>query len=190
MPPNSFSDSELISMFRQEDRRNEAMEFLYLDSLTALMNLVGHKRENALDLASEAMLILVKKFKDPDFVIQKSVKDYFLGIARMLWRNKNSSTPAPAPENIQNHLADTHATADDTLDQHHKVTLLLKAIDMLSKKCRELIKLYFWEKASGGKPPPWKKVAEMMNYASPNAAKMAGSRCREKLREIYESFVD
>ncbi|PBQ33053.1 RNA polymerase [Sphingobacteriaceae bacterium] len=135
-------------------------------------------RQDAEDIYQEALIILIRKLKTPDFVLTSSLTTYLYSICRFLWSERLKKQS----KRIEVDLETTQqASAEHHLETLYKTesenTLAEKAFHQLGEKCKQLLLLFYFKKMS------MRDIAAKLNFGSEKVAKNQKYRCIEKAKE-------
>ena len=190
----SRTNAELLEMLQDPNRQKEAIGCIYVlayDKLQRLARKYGQK-ENALDIANEGVIILIKKVETGDFSPKSNLIPFYLGICRNLMleairdrkkREKGNASwrdappdwqEVPSPEDIRIEIEEIQA-------QHKEWEAITHKVSLLGEVCQKIIKLRHWHKDENGKPLSWAEIAKLMGYTTAQVAKNTYGRCKSKL---------
>jgi RNA polymerase sigma factor (sigma-70 family) len=104
----------------------------------------GGTIEDAEDLMQDAMMGLFRIVKKKDFVLHKSVADYFFGIVKNLWYNKFRGkleivSHVEVEESKSNYENDENI--EEVINKNERYALYEKYINKLDKDCKEIFEL-------------------------------------------------
>ncbi len=146
--------------------------------------------QDADDVFQEAILVLIRKARDKDFVLKISVNAFLYGVVRNLWlkklqKEKKSKIDLVLDEDIGNKLKSKLSDISmlEIVEDRPEISLnkaVQRAISALAKECRELLLDFYVLKLS---------LAELAQDRglSDKYAKQKKHRCMQRLRKLYAS---
>jgi len=133
--------------------------------------------EDAHDIYQEAIIIIYRKLKANDLVLDCTFETYLYSISRFLWL-KELGKRKLEKENIKDNHEYNEDIYDDGLekvtDLNDRYRLYQKHFELLGKDCQKILQLHF-EKV------PLKTIADMMGFKSEKYAKKRKFACKEYL---------
>ena len=135
-------------------------------------------REDAKDIFQEALVILIKRARDRQFDPGTTMEAYLFGTCRYLWFShlrKQSKWRQTEQEVDQ-------STIQEDVEDHREKESHFKALDRamsaLNEKCRELLTLFYFKKAS------MQNIAAHLGLKGANAAKTRKYKCLEAAKKL------
>lgn len=140
------------------------------------------------DVFHDSLVVIIDKIKDGCFQIldnrifglNKNVqlKTFFIGVARRLLAKASGERQYLDPEL---YLKDIGIYDTSNLENEEDLQKLKKALEKLNDKCRLI--LHLWSEGHS-----YREIAEIMDLASENVARVLAFRCRERLRDFYNAM--
>lgn len=133
--------------------------------------------EDANDVFQEAIIIIYRKLKANDLVLDCNFDTYLYSISRLLWLKELEKRKIE-----QESIKDNHEYNEDiyddglasTIDKNDRYRLYQKHFILLGKDCQKILQLHF-DKV------PLKTIADMMGFKSEKYAKKRKFSCKEYL---------
>lgn len=176
-------DNKLLERIRQGD--NQAIKELYKSAFTYCTSFIlkdGGSKTEASEFFQRAMLILIEKSKDQNFTIKYNLQSFLYRIVKNQWLNelkrKKKFTNIVGEE-----VNELPAVSEELAEKEYKESQLQKifnAIDEISEKCQQLLRLTFFEKKSD------REIAPILNFAV-DFVRNKRSRCIKKIRQKIAS---
>lgn len=162
-----MKDEHIIISLR-EGKIQKAVKGLY--SAFPLINQHVSKnsgsKEDAEDLFQDALVILYKKVKDPEFKLSSSLSTFLFGIAKNLWYQElKRRNKVLEPEIFEEDFSES-----DLYKQAEE------AFKLLGDKCREILILFYYAGKS------MSEIAKIMSFSNERVAKTQKYRCIEKAK--------
>lgn len=135
-------------------------------------------KQDAEDVYQEALIILFRKVKQPDFTLTSSLSTFLIGICRLHWMSELRKRNKSADFSLE--LSDADAESFSSLmEEESKFKIAEKALLEIGEKCRDLLRLFYFEKLD------FKVIASKIGLSNEKVAKNQKYRCLEKARENY-----
>ncbi len=195
MNPVRIDAHDLAQAIRSGDpaRRNQAFKQLYLSpavngKLREWANTYNLRNQDPDDVLQEALILLDKLVCEGGFRAESKVETFLLGICRNMIRDNakkvqrvvlKETLPETVPDSAEG-LADHLELQELTEAGSRRDAALGSALAQLTEKCRDALRLYYYERRSMA------EIAEARELANEKQAKKAVHRCREQLRQRIE----
>ncbi|MBA4411393.1 MAG: hypothetical protein C0397_18485 [Odoribacter sp.] len=133
--------------------------------------------DDANDIFQEAIIILYRKLKANDLVLDCTFETYLYSVCRFLWLKQLEKRKLEKEK-----IKDNHEYNDDiyddglekVVDLNDRYKLFQKHFTNLGKDCQKILQLYF-DKV------PLKSIAQIMGFKSEKYAKKRKFKCKEYL---------
>ena len=136
-------------------------------------------KQDAEDVYQEALIILFRKVKQPDFVLTSSLSTFLIGICRLQWMGELRKRNKTAGD-FERELSEVESQGFSAfIEEESKFKVAEKALLEVGEKCRDLLRLFYFEKMD------FKKIAAKIGLSNEKVAKNQKYRCLEKARENY-----
>lgn len=175
-------------------KRNQAFKALYMSPVVAgkvrdwakTYNLSGKTPD---DVIQEGIILLDELARNGRFRGESKAETFLLGICKNLIRDSAKKVKRVV---FKESLSDADLNSEDSVADHmvleeledagqRRDQALQEALGQLTDKCRDALKLYYFENKSMA------DVAASRGLANPDQAKKAVFRCRESLRELIHN---
>jgi len=164
-----------------------ALEHLYRVQFPVIRTLVreyGGSESDAKDIFQDAMLVLFKKARQPDFQLTSKLSTLFYGICRNLWLNrwtKKNKTVEVTLSDAYKYIPDEDVVLSDAGLLHlERSNLFWHTFRQLGDDCQKLLELYF-------QSVPMETIAVQMGYGSEGYARRRKHQCKERLVELVRN---
>lgn len=180
-------DYQIIGLFR-ENNEDKAFNVLYkyfpMIRKAVLSN--SGNTQDAEDIFQEALIILCRKAKSPDFKLTAQLSTYLFSVSRFLWKDELKKRKPFISVEFETGLDTTEEKEfEDLVEQESRAKLAEKILNEMGDRCRELLLLFY---KSGLK---LKDIAAKMGYNSEGTAKSQKYKCLEgaknKLKELKQT---
>ena len=180
-------DHQIIELIRS-NREDKALTILYKHFSMVRKNIIsnGGRRQDAEDVFQEALIILCRKAREPEFKLTSQLSTYLFGISRFIWKDELRKRKHIVLADVENGREDPHEREfKDLVEQEHEAELAEKILSDMGERCRELLFLFY---QTGLK---LKDIASKMGYNSENTAKNQKYKCLEgaknRLKELKQA---
>lgn len=172
----SYSDLQIIQGMRDKDPH--VLRYLYDQYYPSVYNLIvsnsGSEAE-VKDVFQETIILIYRKINDKSFQLSSTFKNYLLSVSWYIWvkelRTKNTEERIVNQYNYMNE-------DDDNLEMeyeiHKRYQIYQEHFNKLTKKCREILKLFF-------NKVPLPEIAERLGLKSEKSVKKRKFVCKENL---------
>ncbi len=174
----TVSDYSLLNQLKNED--NAAFALLYKFYFPSIAGYVkknhGHETD-AEDVFQEAIIVLLKKVRQTDFILSSSLKTYLFAIAKNVWLKKLRNNKMISVDNFEKYQS-IHDTFDVELkpepSQDAKLGAWLKKI---TTNCQRILKaLFFYRK-------PMSDVMQQMGWKNKHTAANQQYKCIQQVKK-------
>lgn len=179
-----MGEQQLLEHLKNEEQA--AFDELYRRYYTMALN---HIRKNsgttndAEDIFQEALLVLVKQLRKPDFQLTSKLGTFLQSIIRNLWLNElRKRKQTTSIENGELDFPDENLLPEKEL-QERRHQLIQKVFKNLKQDCKALLDAYYFKKQSLG------IIADKMGYTG-NFIKVKKHRCMNGFKSLIEQDQD
>jgi len=178
--------SRLIEGIKSGDKKAYAQVFIeYSDyCIKTLQKKTGCSKYDAEDVFMDSLIAFQQRLLKEQTIEIKNIRNYLYTSCINLWisKRKKSSREEFYSEGLKQ-LSFIDNVNEEVEYRESLNIAAKKAIANLSKKCKEIINLFYFEKRN------MKDIADMMNFSDFNVAKTTKSRCFKKLMMEAESIL-
>src|SRR4051812_5486762 len=104
----TISDNTLLDNLKNEDNASfEVLYKFYFPSIAAHIAQNFGNTEDAEDIFQEAIIVLLQKIRQENFVLTSSLKTYLFAIARNLWLKRLRDTKSNSIDNFSSYQQET-----------------------------------------------------------------------------------
>lgn len=165
-------------------RGDEQEQFRFYDEhKTAFLffcNRFNLRKEEALDIYQDACLVIFENARNGKLEqVKCNLKTYLFGIGKnLIYKRFEKKVKDEEAELRAFELATVFDPFEDENQQDQKIEQIRNALQGLGKKCREILKRFYFEEKS------LEEIMLEMNYESKNVLKSQKSRCLKQLKEL------
>lgn len=174
-----MKDAEILELLRA-NKYSKAAEKLYgyFPVIKKFILKNSGTKQDAEDIYQDALIILMRKAQESQFVLTSSLNTYLYSVCRFLWSDqlkRKSKKVEKDFEKVEGFIASDQISED--IKNESEFALAEKAVSSLGEKCRQLLRLFYFEKIS------MKEIALKLKFATEKVAKNQKYRCIEKAKE-------
>lgn len=173
-----YSSLELLNGIHRND--TIVLQYIYKNFYSKINFFVRKNNgdeEDANDVFQEAIIIIYRKLKANELVLDCTFETYLYSICRFLWLKQLEKRKLEKEK-----IKDNHEYNDDlyddglekVVDLNERYKLYQKHFTNLGKDCQKILQLYF-DKV------PLKNIAQIMGFKSEKYAKKRKFKCKEYL---------
>jgi RNA polymerase sigma factor (sigma-70 family) len=173
-----YSNQELLNGILRND--TIVLQFIFKNFYSNINFFIKKNNgddDDANDIFQEAIIIIYRKLKANDLVLDCTFETYLYSVSRFLWL-KQLEKRKVEKENIKDNHEFNDEIYDDSLekiaDLNERYRLYQKHFANLGKDCQKILQLYF-DKV------PLKNIAQIMGFKSEKYAKKRKFYCKEYL---------
>lgn len=177
------NDMELLLAFGQGEQR--AVQTVYNRYQPILIKWIvgkGGAVVDAEDAFQEALLVLFRKAREPEFCLTCRLSTYLFAICKNLWLKRlNDNKGFTFHDSLEafNESEEIEADLEQFFKQEKRLEALEAALEELGPPCRELIKQFYLE----GKT--MQEIAKSECYANTDSAKTQKYKCLNRLKKLF-----
>jgi RNA polymerase sigma factor (sigma-70 family) len=177
-----MTDQKIIEILRS-NRPQKALVKLYSHAkmVKSFVKSNAGSTQDAEDIFQEALIILIRKARESDFVLTSSISTFLFGIARRLWLEQLRKRQRDFSLNAN---FDIGEDIERLIEKEKKFVLAERALAHISEQCLKMLKLFYIEKKS------MSQIAVTLGFNSENSAKTAKYKCLEHARNQFISLTN
>ncbi|MCB9189991.1 MAG: sigma-70 family RNA polymerase sigma factor [Flavobacteriales bacterium] len=178
-----MTDQEIIHSIRKGNNE-KPIKKLYKEfpKVKALILKEGGSAETAQEIFNDSLVILIEKVRQPEFQLTSQLTTFLYGINRFLLKNELRKQN----KHVELEWRDTLILTDQDLgydeEKEAKLNTMEKILNMISEKCKELLRLFYFQKMS------MTEIAEKLNFSSLNSAKTQKYKCIERASQLAQEM--
>jgi len=173
-----YSNLDLLNGIRRND--TIVLQFIYKNFYSKINFFIKKNSgddDDANDIFQEAIIIIFRKLKANELVLDCTFETYLYSVCRFLWLKQLDKRKVEKEK-----IKDNHEYHDDiyddglekVVDLNERYRLYQKHFTNLGKDCQKVLQLYF-DKV------PLKNIAQIMGFKSEKYAKKRKFKCKEYL---------
>lgn len=183
----NYTNEELLHGILRND--NLILQYIYKNFFYKINFFIKKNSgddEDSNDIFQEAIIIIYRKLKANDLVLDCSFETYLYSVCRFLWLKQLEKR-----KNEREKIQDNHDFNDDiydssfetTVDMNEKYRLYQKHFKNLGKDCQKILQMFF-DKV------PLKQIAQVMGFHGEKYAKKRKYKCKEYLVKSIKQDIE
>ena len=184
----NYTDEQILKGILRHD--NLVLQYIYKKFYYKVNLFVKNNsgdEDDANDVFQEAIIIIYRKLKENDLVLEKNAfSNYLFSVSRFLWLRELEKQRVER-QRISESLPFLEEIYDDELidlvKRNEEYSLYQKHFMNLSTDCQKLLQLFF-EKV------PLAEIAKIMGYKGENYAKTRKYKCKELLVNRIKKILE
>jgi len=175
---NNYSGIDLLNGIRRND--TIVLQYIYKNFYSNINFFIKKNSgddDDANDIFQEAIIIIYRKLKANELVLDCSFETYLYSVCRFLWLkqlDKRKIEKEKIKDNQEYHDDIYDDNLEKVTDLNERYRLYQKHFANLGKDCQKVLQLYF-DKV------PLKNIAQIMGFKSEKYAKKRKFKCKEYL---------
>jgi RNA polymerase sigma factor (sigma-70 family) len=174
---NLMQDQKILELLRSQ-KQEKGFYLLYKEfpKVRKLITSNGGKKEDAEDLFQEALIVLYRKATEPSFTLTSSAGTYLYSICRYMWKDELKKRNRTVALKAEQDMEKLESDFNEAVEKENKLKLAEDIIRSLGEKCRELLRLFYFEMLS------MKSIAQKLGFSSEKIAKNQKYKCIERAK--------
>ncbi|MGQ7871256.1 RNA polymerase sigma factor [Sunxiuqinia sp. sy24] len=183
----NYTNEELLHGILRND--NLILQYIYKNFFYKINFFIKKNSgddEDSNDIFQEAIIIIYRKLKANDLVLDCSFETYIYSVCRFLWlkqleKRKNEREKIQDNHDFNEDIYDSGF--EETAEKNEKYKLYQKHFKNLGKDCQKILQLFFDR-------VPLKQIAQVMGYQSEKYAKKRKYKCKEYLVKSIKQDIE
>lgn len=152
----------------------------FLPRISRFIQLNGGSTDDAQDIFQDALVVIYKKSKSPDFILSSKFYTLLYGVCRNLWGNQLQKKSRTEVSLTDDHKFQLTTDISKELEAAEEQRLFWDAFKKLGKDCQQLLKLFFAKEKMD-------IITQKLNLSSVGYAKKKKFKCKEKLVALIKA---
>ncbi|MEL6558894.1 MAG: sigma-70 family RNA polymerase sigma factor [Bacteroidota bacterium] len=183
-PTKTESNQRIIYGIKKGDK--QVIEKVYNEYFFIIANYVKKNSgslEDAKDIFQEALIVIYHNAAKESFKLDCKFSTYLFSICKNIWLKTLRDRPEKVSDLTHLHELSSDLNTDEAIREAACYNLYLKKFSTLSKKCQDMLKMYFAK-------IDMKSIAKSLNLSSEAYAKKKKFKCKEQLiKNIKEELL-
>ena len=178
----TISDDTLLDRLKAEESSSfELLYKFYFPSIASYILGNSGNKEDAEDIFQEAIIVVLQKVRQHDFVLTSSLKTYFYAVAKHLWLKRLRDNKIRI---VDNEFSLTiHGTEIETIElepEKSKEERIENWLQNITRNCQNILKaLFFYEE-------PMDRLMVKMGWKNKHTASNQKHKCIQQIKKEKE----
>lgn len=176
---SEFSDSTLIDGLKNNDFK--ILDAIYANNLSKVTKMIiqnNGSSDDARDVFQEAIVVLFKRLKEPDFKINSSFSNYLYGICKFIWLRQLKKKHRTEVTLSNEEVLKGDVSIEKEIFKTEQRQFYKEKFSELGEDCQQVLQLFF-----DGKP--LREIGRLMDYTN-DYIKRKKYKCKEKLAKLIK----
>jgi RNA polymerase sigma factor (sigma-70 family) len=166
-----MQDQLLITKLRAGDPKGFQKLYAYFHVIQKWLVANGCEKNQTQDIFQQALLVLCEKCQDEQFTLTASIETYLFSVSKFVWYNQARKDRKQATSDISEIEIAASNDVDELAEKESKLEYALKALDLISEKCRTILQLFYLKKKTMA------EIAKQFSFKSEKIAKNQKYKC-------------
>ncbi len=178
----TISDTTLLDQLKVEDTASfELLYKFYFPSVAFYIKQNQGNNEDAQDIFQEAIIVLLQKIRQPDFVLTSSLKTYLYAVSKNLWLKRLRDNKLRIVDNDFSYTDyGSEAYTFELEQEKSKEEKVENWLQKITRNCQSILKaLFFYEK-------PMEDLMEKMGWKNKHTATNQKYKCIQQIKNVKE----
>ena len=173
-------DQKILKLYRN-GQREKAFKNLYklYPRIEKLILSKGGKKEDALDVFQESLIILNRNLENTNFQLSSSFYTYLFAVSRFVWNDFQKKNN----KQLILDISSSEISIYNNVLEEKKYQIAENAFKKLGERCQQLLQLFY------SKAQSFKQIMRVMNFSSEKIAKNQKYKCLVKAKKIYREKI-
>lgn len=183
----NYTNEELLNGILRND--NLVLQYIYKNFFYKINFFIKKNSgddDDSNDIFQEAIIIIYRKLKDNNLVLDCSFETYLYSVCRFLWLKQLEKRKTEREKIQDNHDFNTDIydnAFETTAEMNEKYRLYQKHFKNLGTDCQKVLQMFF-DKV------PLKQIAKVMGFQSEKYAKKRKYKCKEYLVKSIKQDIE
>jgi RNA polymerase sigma factor (sigma-70 family) len=174
----TISDNTLLDQLKNEDNASfEILYKFYYPSIEAHITQNFGSTEDAEDIFQEAIIVLLQKVRQGNFVLTSSLKTYLFAIARNLWLTRLRDNKSIPVDNFDVYQQETETYPFELQPEPTKEEKVTSWLTKITENCQRILKAIFFYKE------PMGSLMQKMGWKNKHTAANQQYKCIQQVKK-------
>jgi RNA polymerase sigma factor (sigma-70 family) len=177
-----MTDNVLLEKLKTEDNASFKLLYqFYFPSIALFVEKNSGNDEDAEDIFQEAILVLLHKVRQPDFVLTSSLKTYLYAISKNLWLKRLRDNKLILVEELDVEQGESDMSLEELMSGKTKTEKLDSWISRITANCQRILKALFYL------GEPMESLMKKMQWKNKHVAANQQYKCIQQLKKEKEN---
>jgi RNA polymerase sigma factor (sigma-70 family) len=174
----TLSDNTLLHQLKRGDNASfEILYKFYYPSIKAHISQNFGSTEDAEDIFQEAIIVMLQKLRQNDFVLTSSLRTYLFSIAKNLWLKRLRDNKIIAVDNLDGFQHEVEAFSIELQSEPTKEEKITSWLTKITEHCQRILKAIFYYKE------PMKSLMQKMGWKNNHTAANQQYKCIQQVKK-------
>lgn len=177
----AVNDHLLLEQLKKEENASFELVYKYYFPLIAsYVKQNSGNTEEAEDLFQEAIVVLLHKVRQPEFILTSSLKTFLFAIAKNLWLKKLRDVKLVAVEEIEFYQKDSDSFFVEIKTEKTQDEMVSSWLGKITKRCQYILNAIFFYNV------PMKNLMSKMGWKNKHTAANQQYKCIQQIKREKE----
>ena len=170
-------DKAILENLKNEDNASfKVLYKFYFPSIATYITKNYGSTEDAEDIFQEAIIVLLQKVRQQDFVLTSSLKTYLFAIARNLWLKWLRDKKLISVDNLEKYQQESETFLFELKTEPTKEEKLTSWLKRITENCQRILKALFFHKE------PMGSLMKKMGWKNKHTAANQQYKCIQQMK--------
>jgi RNA polymerase sigma factor (sigma-70 family) len=177
----TIPDNTLLDNLKNEDNASfEVLYKFYFPSIDAYITQNFGSTEDAEDIFQEAIIVLLQKVRQRDFVLTSSLKTYLFAIAKNIWLKRLRDNKLIPVDNFEKYQQESETFAFELQTEPTREEKLTSWLTKITENCQRILIAIFYYKE------PMGSLMQKMGWKNKHTAANQQYKCIQQAKKEKE----
>jgi RNA polymerase sigma factor (sigma-70 family) len=174
----TIPDNTLLNSLKNEDNASfEVLYKFYFSSIATHIIQNFGSTDDAEDIFQEAIIVLLQKVRQVDFVLTSSLKTYLFAIAKNLWLKRLRDNKLIPVDNFEQYRQESEMVAFELHNEPTREEKLSSWLTKITENCQRILKAIFFYKE------PMGSLMQKMGWKNKHTAANQQYKCIQQVKK-------
>jgi RNA polymerase sigma factor (sigma-70 family) len=177
----NVTDSLLVDKLKTDDNASFGLLYkFYFPTIASYIKQNNGNKEDAEDVFQEAIIVLMRNVKQPDFVLTAALKTYLYAIAKNIWLKRMRSNRLISVEDFEKYERESETFFVEINPEKSREEKVTSWLTKITEKCQRILKAIFFYQE------PMDNVMEKMGWKNKHTAANQQYKCIQQVKKEKE----
>jgi RNA polymerase sigma factor (sigma-70 family) len=174
----SISDRTLIEQLKSEDNASFKLLYkFYFPSIASFVKQNMGNQEDAEDIFQEAVLVLLQKVRQTDFILTSSLKTYLYAIAKNLWLKRLRNSKLICIDHVDENSGHIEPFSVELKPEKTRDEKVISWLEKITINCQRILRALFFYKE------PMESLMKKMGWKNRHTAANQQYKCIQQIKK-------
>lgn len=177
----TVTDDILLEKLKTEDNASfQLLYSFYFPSISSYIKKNMGNNEDSEDVFQEAIIVLLHKVRQPDFVLTSSLKTYIYAIAKNIWLKRLRDVKLISVDEVEHENLDTEIFSFELQPEKTREEKVTSWLTKITSNCQRILKALFYYQE------PMENVMIKMGWKNKHTAANQQYKCIQQVKKERE----